>query len=97
MNCYLAQACAYVEHVLNVLKKWRAGEGKQYKILFRKCQAIADRIRGHIDMPRAARKHISVSSNPERYYGKSVIAPFLYHAFIQVNERFEKHNTATQN
>lgn len=71
--------------------KWCAGADADYKVLFfQKRQAIADQMRGHIDMPRAARK----SSNPKDCYRKAMFAPFLGHVVMQLNERFKKHNTS---
>lgn len=93
VHCCLTQAHAHVEHVLNVLKKWRTGADADYKVLFQRCQAIADRMEKHMHMPRAARKQTSESSNSEEYYRKAGFVPFLDHVVMQLNKRFKKHNT----
>lgn len=51
---------------------------------------------GYIDMPRAARKQMSQSFNPEEYYRKALLMPFLNHVVMQVNEQFKKHDTLIQ-
>lgn len=47
-------------------------------------------------MPRAARKQMSQSFNPEEYYRKALLMPFLNHVVMQVNEQFKKHDTLIQ-
>lgn len=56
----------------------------EYKVLFQKCQVLADQIGGHIDI---------THDSPEEYYRKAVFVPFLSHVVVQLNERFKKHNT----